>query len=133
MARTFAERFLPLLLKHSKTSGSLSETNDLDMKPLPPISEKAFLEQDMLRIQEMMCACYSVSSIHVLRFYKFSLALALNDNIKLASSDSRYSNCSKVFIQRKLYEINYFSQCTVCVEDSTFRHWLVNCSPYKGH
>jgi hypothetical protein len=39
-------------------------------------------------------------------------------------------------VDKKLFEINHFLQCTVIVDGSeciTQRHWLVHCSPYASH
>ncbi|SMN02307.1 hypothetical protein SPONN_807 [uncultured Candidatus Thioglobus sp.] len=124
--------FLVLFQKCCKESGSLSETNfsvdTFEQKALPPVSEKAFQDHEMLKVEAVMCSLYPNSSIQVLRLYRSSMAFAFNDSIKLASNYSKYSKCSKEFVGEKLFEINHFLQCTV-IADCT----LVHCSPYISH
>lgn len=136
--------FSPLFHKCCKETGSLSETNQSKdsfalVKPLPPVTERAFKSEDMVKIEEIMSHLYPNCQVQVLRLHRSSLAVAFNETVKLASNHSRYSNCSKVFIDNKLFEINHFVQCTVLVTDSitdecmTHRHWLVHCSQWISH
>ena len=127
-----------------RETGSLSETTApqkfSEIVPLPPIVEKAFNDLEIDKIQSLMGNVYPGCSLEVLKLYRSSLAIAIDDSIKLASERSRYNHCSKVFVQDKeLVEINHFVQCTVLVTDPTgvqsapHKHLLVHCSPYMDH
>lgn len=123
-------------------SGSISEstnTNDCSLiKPLQPVLEKAFTNEEMLEVELLMQSTYPNCNIQVLRLYNHSVAIAFNESVKLASKQSRYGHCSKVFIGNTLREISYFAQCTIFKTDSngcctSLRPWIVNCSSYMIH
>lgn len=130
----------PLFQAYYKESGSLLETMTNEelssVKPIPPLREKSFNAEELKEVIETMQSIYNDDDLRVLRLYRVTSAVAFKDSIKLASTRSRYANCSKVFISNKLYEINYFIQCTVILSDSdntTCKHWLVHCSSYQSH
>ena len=86
-----------------------------------------------------MATIYPGCSLEVLKLYRSTLAVAVNESVKLASENSRYNHCSKVFVDGKeLVEINHFVQCTVLVTNpngdcTPHEHWLGHCSPYMDH
>lgn len=107
--------------------------------PLPPVKEKSFLDSEIKKIECIMHGIYDSADIQVLRLYRACPAVAFDDTIKLASSKSKYSNCSKIFIYNKLFEIIHFVQCYISVshhatnQQKTEKCWLVKCSPYMAH
>ena len=133
--------FSPLFEAKFKESGSLLETNALsgtsEVKPLPPIVEKGFKHHEMEKVQEIIRSHHPRGTL--LRLYRSAQAITFGGSVKLATKKSRYSNVSKVLIQQKLFEINQFIYCSVLVEDpstrssSTYRYWLIHCSPYMDH
>ena len=138
----FKNEISPLFKSYCKESGSLMETLSLnltsDAKPLPPILEKSFDSSEIAEVTKCLLNLYN-NDFRVLRLYRTTLAAGFGESMKLASARSRYANCSKVFIENKLYEINHFVQCTVIETDSatnettTHRHLLAQCSSYLDH
>lgn len=134
--------FSSLLCKSAEERGSLAETmcaTSGHIKALPPVLEKALHDEELSKINSLMVSMYRNSHVSVIRLYRYTKAIVINDSIQLAAESSRYSHCSKVFIANCLVEINYFVQCTVLVTNplnnqcSRHSHWLAHCSSYMEH
>lgn len=139
----FKHEFSPMFESCFKQGGSLAESASSagasNVKPLPPISEKAFLDQEIIKIKSVVSSVHLNSQIEVVKLHKSTTAIAFSNSIKLASEKSRYGHCSKVFVDNTLVEICSFVQCTCLITDvssgnsTTHRHWLAKCSPYMPH
>ena len=139
----FRESFGPLLQPHLKEKGSVAETvcpNEMSaVKPLPPFSEAAFTDDEILKVEHAISSLHPAESIlQILKLYKRTVSIAIGNSVKLASTTSRYSHCSKIFIRDTLYEIDSFVKAAVMATgaDSTLtteKHWLVRCFKYVSH
>ena len=100
-------------------NGSTSETVQCSkaIRPLPPVTENAFLNSQISEIRSLMNNLYSNSNVEIGRLFIQTKVVAFDESLKLAAKESRYNNCSKVFIDNKLVEINFFVRCTVFVTD----------------
>lgn len=139
----FKDKVGPLFQPYQKETGSLSETvcptTIRSVKPLPPISEKAFLPEELSEVENVINSLHADSDLQVLRLYKCTSSVAIGNSIKLASAGSRHGNCSKIFVGDTLYEIDRFVHVTAMIMDdsldvaATEKHWLVRCLAYASH
>jgi hypothetical protein len=126
-----------------KEAGSLSETSCStegiqSVKPLPPISEKAFLPEELLEVEKVVNSLNEDCKVQVLRLHKCTSSLAISNSITLASTGSRHGNCAKIFVGDTLYEIDSFINITAMVMDDsntvkTEKYWLVRCFSHAHH
>ena len=141
----FRDKIGPLFQPHLKEVGSLSEMMHPDeitqsIRPLPPISEKAFSPEDLFEVEKVTSSLHpECVGLQVLRLYKCTSSIAVGKSIILGSSGSRHGNCSKIFVRDTLYEMDSFVQVTIMVTEAasenviTEKHWLVRCFPYTCH
>ena len=138
----FRNDFLPLLQPLYQEYGSLAEGTEINnshdqLKLLPPIRQEVFTNIETQKIISTVSHLHPNNSIQIQRLHRASYALAVNKNIKLSSTKSRYSNCSKAIIENKLVEIIEFVNCLfkISFEETTSSHTqlLVKCSPYIEH
>lgn len=106
---------------------------------IPPILEKAFDDTIVSSLQSKLFSLYpDAKCVEILRLHKSTRAISLDESIKLASSKSNFSHCSKVIINTKLIEISSFVQCKakitdafgVCCDES---FWFLSGSSYLNH
>ena len=107
--------FSSMLSPFCKEQGSLSESADISLKPLPPISQKVFNDIELRKLESVLSSMNINATFQVLRLHKCASAVALNKTIKLGSEKSRYGNSSTVIIRDKLVEINKFVNCTILI------------------
>ena len=125
--------------EHGSLSETMQDSIKQNIKPLPPITEKALPDEEIAKIKSLMLTVYGGKNIQIARLCKSTAAVSFNESIKLAAKNSRYSHCSKVFIDSSLIEINFFIKCIIFVTDQSTNkctrrtHWLANCTSYLEH
>ena len=140
-SQDFASNFGQLFAPYVKETGSLLETMQTSIIPtaIPPILEKAFDDTIVSSLQSKLFSLYpDAKCVEILRLHKSTRAISLDESIKLASSKSNFSHCSKVIINTKLIEISSFVQCKakitdafgVCCDES---FWFLSGSSYLNH
>ena len=140
--KEFKDKIGPLFQPYIKEIGSLSETLcptiSQSIKPLPPITERAFTPEEMSEVVSTVNSFHIDCNLQVLTLYKRTSSLVIGNSTKFASERSRYKNCSKIFVGDTLYEIDSFIQVTVMVTSdsdsiATEKQWLVRCFMYSDH
>lgn len=128
-----------LLLPHLKVKVQCQKLcpTSMNVKPLPPFSEEAFTEDESSKVNETIKCLYTPDTVlQILKLYKRTSSIAIGNSIKLASATSQFGNCSKLFVDDVLYELDCFIKVTVIVTNATVhteKHWLVRCLKYVAH